>query len=73
MILMAYVEPGSQDLNLLHRRLMELKLSWRGHEQAKPLAIAYDWLYDQWNPEQRNQLLTEGHRSIKLSDRAHSG
>ena len=58
-ILTAYVEPGSQDLNLLHKRLMQLEISWRGHIQAKPLAIAYDWLYDQWNPQQRNQLLTK--------------
>ena len=58
-ILTAYVEPGSQDLNRLHRRLMKLELSWRGHQQAKPLAIAYDWLYDQWSLEQRNQLLTK--------------
>jgi hypothetical protein len=38
---------------------MELELSWRGHEQAKPLALAYDWLYDQWNTQQRSQLLTK--------------
>ena len=38
------VEPGSVDLGLLHRRLMELKVTWRGHEQVKPLAVAYDWL-----------------------------
>ena len=38
---------------------MELELSSRGNVQAKPLAMAYDWLYDQWNPEQRKQLLTK--------------
>ena len=58
-ILTAFVDPGSQDLNLLHKRLMELELSWRGHMQAKPLALAYDWLYDQWNAQQRKQLLTK--------------
>jgi len=61
--LMAYVEPGSQDLDALHQRLMDLKFSWRGHQQTKPIAVAYDWLFDQWNEEQRVQLrnkLAEG-------------
>jgi hypothetical protein len=58
-ILSALVEPGSQDLDLLHRRLMELEMSWRGHGQAKPLAMAYDWLYDQWNLQQRKELLAK--------------
>ena len=58
-ILTAFVEPGSQDLNLLYRRLMAQELSWRGHVQAKPLAVAYDWLYDQWSPRQRKQLLAK--------------
>ncbi len=58
-ILTAFVDPGSQDLNLLHRRLMAQELSWRGHIQAKPLAVAYDWLYDQWSPRQRKQLLAK--------------
>lgn len=55
-ILMAFIEPGSQDLARLHQRLMALEVSWRGHQQAKPLALAYDWLHDQWQPEQRAQL-----------------
>jgi hypothetical protein len=55
-ITVAYLEPGSQDLGRLFKRLMSLKLSWRGHMQAKPLALAYDWLYDQWSPRQRKQL-----------------
>lgn len=58
-ILMSYVEPGSQDLKLLHQRLMKLNMSWRGHQQAKPLALAYDWLYTQWTNSQRKQLLTK--------------
>lgn len=61
-ILMAYIEPGSQDLALLHRRLMATKYSYRG-AQAKPVAQAYDWLYDQWTPVQRDTLrekLAEG-------------
>ncbi len=55
-IISAYFEPGSQDLGLLFERLMKLKPSWRGHQQAKPLALAYDWLYDQWSPQQRTRL-----------------
>ena len=56
-IVQAFVEPGSVDLDLLHRRLMELKPDWRGHEQGRPLALAYDWLNDQWTASQRLQLL----------------
>lgn len=61
-ITMAYIEPGSQDLALLHQRLLELTYSYRG-EQAKPIAQAYDWLYDQWSEAQRVALrdkLAEG-------------
>lgn len=59
---MAYIEPGSQDLALLHRRLMDIHYSYRG-QQAKPIAHAYDWLYDQWSESQRESLrgkLAEG-------------
>lgn len=62
-ITMAYIEPGSQDLALLHERLMAMKYSWRGHDQAKPIAQAYDWLYHQWTEDQRESLrekLAEG-------------
>ena len=62
-IVMARIEPGSQDLAVLHQRLMALKYSDRGDEQAKPIAMAYDWLYDQWSDTQRLALsdkLAEG-------------
>ena len=42
---------------------MALKFTWRGHQQAKPLAVAYDWLYPRWSDTQRMQLrkkLVEG-------------
>ena len=52
----AYVEPGSLNLDILYQRLMELEITWRGHQQAKPVAVAYDWLYDQWTDEQRAGL-----------------
>ena len=57
------IEPGSVDLDVLHRRLMDLKFTWRGHDQVKPLAVGYDWLYAHWNEAQRMQLrnkLAEG-------------
>ncbi len=57
LILSAYVQPGSEDLDLLYKRLMALKITWRGHIQTKPLAQAYDWLYAQWSPAQRRALL----------------
>ncbi len=60
--LLALIEPGSQDLARLHQRLMAEQYSYRG-EQAKPVALAYDWLYDQWSDAQRAQLrdkLAEG-------------
>ena len=62
-IMMARIEPGSQDLTLLHQRLMALKYTWRGHEQVKPIAMGYDWLHDQWSDTQRAELgdkLAEG-------------
>lgn len=61
------VEPGSVNLNLLHQRLMALKFDWRGHEQGKPLALAYDWLYPRWSELQRAELrgkLVEGCRYL---------
>lgn len=60
--LLAFIEPGSQDLARLHHRLMQEVFTYRG-EQAKPIALAYDWLYDQWSDAQRMQLrdkLAEG-------------
>ena len=59
---MAYIEPGSQDLAQLHARLMQVPYTYRGGH-AKPVAVAYDWLYDQWTETQRTQLrekLAEG-------------
>lgn len=53
---LAYLEPGSQDLAALHAQLMGLRVQWRGHDQVRPLAQAYDWLHGQWSPLQRTQL-----------------
>jgi VanZ family protein len=56
-ILTAYADPGAPPLEPLFNRLMALKFTDRGHVQVKPLALAYDWLYDRWTPEQRAALL----------------
>jgi len=59
---LARIEPGSQNLTLLHQRLLQTPYSYRG-EQAKAVALAYDWLYEQWSEEQRASLrdkLAEG-------------
>lgn len=58
-----FIEPGSQDLSVLHGQLMTTRFEWRGHDQVRPLAVAYDWLHDRWTVEQRTQLrskLAEG-------------
>ncbi len=55
-ILAERLRPGSQNLDRLFQRLMALKPQWRGHQQAKPLALAYDWLYERWTPDQRHAL-----------------
>ncbi len=54
--LLAYVYPGSIDLIPLFNKIVELEPSWRGQQQTKPIALAYDWLYNQWSPEQRKIL-----------------
>ena len=56
-ILMARLEPGSQNLALLRERLTGLRFEWRGSNETKPLALAYDWLYEQWSPADRSALL----------------
>lgn len=55
-ITQAFIFRGSVDLDLLHQRLLALKYSYRGNDQAKPIALAYDWLHDQWSEPQRAAL-----------------
>lgn len=54
-ILLARIFPGSQDLTKLHQRLMGLDIHFRGNN-AELIALAYDWLYDQWTERQRKGL-----------------
>lgn len=54
-VLVEFIEPGSQDLDGIARRLLALKPSWRGGE-AVPLVVAYDWLYPRWSEAQRAGL-----------------
>jgi glycopeptide antibiotics resistance protein len=69
-ILTARLEPGSVDLTALHRRLMALEASWRGHSQLEALALAYDWLHAQWSDTQsaalRNKLIETAQYVIRL-------
>ncbi|NMG28279.1 VanZ family protein [Aromatoleum evansii] len=52
----ALAAPGSQDLGLLHRRLMDMRFIDRGDDQVKALALAYDWLHAQWSYAERIAL-----------------
>ncbi len=57
------IDPTTIDLAEVTRRLLDLNYSWRGHEQAMPIALVYDWLYPHFSPEQRKALqgkLAEG-------------
>ncbi len=54
--LMELLEPGSQDIDHIAQRLLDLKFSFRGHEQGRTLALVYDWLHDRWSPGQREAL-----------------
>jgi VanZ family protein len=56
-IISAYVDESDIDLALLHRQLMSLQFTYRGNDETPPLAMAYDWLYDRWSEDQRNELL----------------
>lgn len=61
--LAAFVQPGSVDLAPLHARLVASRFSDRGSGQVEPLALAYDWLHDQWSAQERESLrerLAEG-------------
>ncbi|NMF87360.1 heparinase II/III domain-containing protein, partial [Aromatoleum petrolei] len=52
----ALAAPDSQDLGLLHRRLMDMRFTDRGDDQVKALALAYDWLHAQWSYAERIAL-----------------
>ena len=68
--LLARIEPGSQDLARLHDRLLQEQYTYRG-EQAKPIALAYDWLYDQWSEEQRTSLRDKLAEGVDVSGQFH--
>ncbi len=65
--LTALAEPGRVDLKRVVERLVGLQYTWRGHEQAKPVALIYDWLYPYLSADQRERLqakLAEGCRYL---------
>lgn len=53
--LVARIYPHSRDLTALYNQLLELDFGFRGN-RVKLLAVAYDWLYDQWSNQQRKTL-----------------
>ncbi|MDH3980385.1 MAG: VanZ family protein [Gammaproteobacteria bacterium] len=53
---MAFIEPGSQDLDSLLDRLLAIEFRERAGGEVKQVVLAYDWLHQQWNPEQLAQL-----------------
>ncbi len=62
-ILTATIKPDPVALNNLYNQLTTMQFEGRGNVQAKPLALAYDWLYPYWSSEQKRSLqekLTEG-------------
>ena len=54
-ITMAYVEPGSQNLDLIFSRLMAVRFHYRGNG-TEIVVRGYDWLHHLWSDEQREQL-----------------
>lgn len=59
----SFIQPGIVALAPLHAKLMETRFFDRGHDQVMPLAVAYDWLHDQWAAPERDALrdkLAEG-------------
>nr|BAL56682.1 hypothetical conserved protein [uncultured Gammaproteobacteria bacterium] len=65
--LVALADPAQIDLNRVVERLTGLQYVWRGHEQAQPLAVVYDWLYPKLSSPQRQRLqekLAEGCRYL---------
>jgi len=58
-ILIAYLEPHQDYLDGIYKQVSAAQFTYRGHQEVKPLAMAYDWLYNQWNDDQRRQLRTK--------------
>jgi hypothetical protein len=55
-ITMAYLQPGSQDLDNLLDQLLAIKFIKRASGEVKRVVKAYDWLYQQWSPDQLKLL-----------------
>ena len=54
-IVLERIEPGSLDLARLLTRVLATPYRGRG-EHARTVALAYDWLYERWEPGQRAAL-----------------
>ncbi len=55
-ILTTLVEPGSQDLQTLLAQLLSTDPGYRGN-QTGIIALGFDWLYHDWDANQRRSLL----------------
>lgn len=61
------IDPAKIGLDVVVGRLLALRYTWRGHEQAMPVALIYDWLYPYLSLDQRRLLqdkLAEGCRYL---------
>lgn len=54
-VVLARTMPGSVSLAEVYRRVMDVEVGYRG-SNAELVALAYDWLYDQWTEEQKAAL-----------------
>lgn len=64
-ILIARMETGKVDLERLFNRLLALEFSDLGETQTIPIALAYDWLHDDWTPTQRALLLVKTEQACR--------
>ncbi len=64
-ILLAYTGRGEMDRDRLLADLLALEPTGRGHRQTEPLALALDWLHDQWTADERAQLIEKTHAACQ--------
>lgn len=56
-VLETYLKPSREAVDALYKDLAGVIPQGRGMEEAKVLALAYDWLHGLWTPTQRQALL----------------
>ncbi len=65
-ILTARVEPGSQDLPTLLAQLLSTDPGYRGNK-TELIALGFDWLYHDWDADQRRILLEKAVSSCRYN------